>query len=232
MNRIVALDTSTWWGGVALLEGRDRETIPDTVAEAGLHVSDSHAAHLLRLLDALLSEAGWTRSTVDAFAATRGPGSFTGIRVGLGTLRGLGLASGRPCLGVGTLWAMAEAFGPTDSERVPLLDAGRGEVYGARYDAASVPPLELVPPWVGAPALALAAGGQDAVFFGTGARALHDAGSERAGFEGRLGRSPTGIAAAAGRLAWLRIARGAGDGDGLAPLYLRPPDAEVKADRS
>ena len=140
MIRAVGLDTTTWWGGVALVAGSDDGA--QTVAEAGVRVDDSHAAHLLRLLDALMVEAGWARTSVDLYAATHGPGSFTGIRIGLGTVRGLALAAGRAALGVGTLEAMAEAHGPDSRDRVPVLDAGRGEVYAARYDATGSPPEE------------------------------------------------------------------------------------------
>ncbi len=225
MSRVVALDTSCWWGGVALLEGTPKEPC-QLIAEAGLLVSDSHAAHVLALLEALLAEAGWARSDVDAYAATRGPGSFTGIRVGLGTIRGLGIAASRPCIGIGTLEALAEAFGPAAGERVPLVAAGRGEFYGARYDASSSPPAEIVGPWLGPPERALAEGGGEPVVFGPGAEAAAPALRSR-GWSGRTWRTPTSVAAGAGRLAILRLAGGARDGDGLSPLYLRPPDAEL-----
>src|SRR4029434_7644068 len=104
------------------------------VAEIGLWVEDSHASRILPLVEAVLALASWPRTSLDAYAAVRGPGSFTGLRVALGVMRGLALATARPCLGVGTLDAMADAHGPAAVDRVPLLDAGRGEVYGARFD--------------------------------------------------------------------------------------------------
>jgi tRNA threonylcarbamoyladenosine biosynthesis protein TsaB len=230
VTRLVALDTSTWWGGVALVEGADRPSETRTVAEAGLLVSDSHAVHLLPLLERLLAEAGWAALSVDAYAATRGPGSFTGIRVGLGTVRGLGLAGGRPTLGVSTLEAMAEAYGPAEADRVPLLPAGRGEVFGARYDPGSSPPVERIAPWLGPLSRALEGGapGTAPVVFGAGADPETLAAS---GFRGVVRRAPASVAAAAGRIALVRLAAGAPDGDGLAPAYLRPPDAELKGAR-
>ncbi len=226
MIRIVGIDVSTWRCGVALLELSHAGGVCVPMAEAGLLVRDSHAAHLLVLLDRILAEASWPSSTVDAYSATRGPGAFTGIRVGLGTIRGLGLASGRPCIGVGTLHAMAEAFGPSDRDRIPLVDAGRGDVYGGRYDGLSSPPLERVAPWVGPPERALREAPGDFVVFGSGAHVL--AGCLRnAGLGGTLGASPTGVAAAAACIAasWLRS--GVADGKDLAPLYVRPADAEA-----
>jgi tRNA threonylcarbamoyladenosine biosynthesis protein TsaB len=225
VSRVVAIDTSTWWGGVALVEGEDA-TGAAVVAECGMRVDDSHALHVLSLLDRLLAEVGWAKSSVDAYAATRGPGSFTGIRIGLGTVRGLGVASGRPCLGVVSLAALAEAFGPAEADRSPLLDAGRGEVYGARYDAASSPPLERVAPWLGPVAKVLDAGGPQVVL-GPGAERYRA--TLAPALEGRFGRSPRTIAAATGRLALARLAEAPSEDHGMSPLYLRPPDAELHA---
>lgn len=230
MIRAVAMDASTWWGGVALVESLDGATERRTVAEAGLLVTDSHSVHLLRLLDFLLAETSWPKSSLDVFAATRGPGSFTGLRVGLGTVRGLGLASGRPCLGVGTLEAMAEALGPSERDRAPLLDAARGEVYGARYDPSTSPPREAVAPWIGPPERALAGSEVAPVLFGSGAE-LHRDRLRAAGFDGPLAATPGSVAAAAGWIATVRLRAGVPDEDGLSPLYLRPPDAQARAGR-
>ncbi len=226
MTRLAALDTSGVWGGVALLEG-----VPGgesrLIAEAGLLLTDSHAAHVLALLEALLAEAGWLRSDPDGYAAARGPGFFTGIRVALGTVRGLGLASSRPCLGIGTLDAMAEAFGPAAGERVPVLPAGRGEFFGARFDPVSSPPVTVVEPWLGPPSRILEGGRGEPVVFGPGAESAVAALGGSVGWRGIARRAPTSVAAAAGRLALARLAAGAPDGEGLSPLYLRLPDAEL-----
>lgn len=222
--RLLAIDTSTWWGSAALLESEGGTTT--TVAEIGTLVGDSHAARSLPAVEALLAVAGWSKTTLDAFAAVRGPGSFTGIRVGLGLARGLGLAAGRPCVGVTTLEAMAEAWGPADADRIPLIDAGRGETYGARYDPRESPPRQLVTPWVGDPARAVEGAGV-VVVFGIGLDG-HAARLREAGYSGAIGRAPGGIAAAAGRIAATRLVTAPpGDLD-FTPLYVRPSDAEIK----
>jgi tRNA threonylcarbamoyladenosine biosynthesis protein TsaB len=84
-------------------------------------------------VDWALARAGWAKTDLAGFVATRGPGSFTGIRIGLGTIRGLALAAARPCAGVSVLEALAEAHGPGRGDRVALIGAGRGEVYGQRF---------------------------------------------------------------------------------------------------
>jgi tRNA threonylcarbamoyladenosine biosynthesis protein TsaB len=222
--RLLAIDASTWWGGAALLEVH--EGGPRLVAEIGVHVEDSHAARLLPLVEGLLATAAWPRTSLDAYAAVRGPGSFTGIRVALGLMSGFALAAARPCVGVGTLHAMAEAHGPAAADRVPLLDAGRGEVYGARFDAGGSPPGDLRPVWVGDPALAVERG-VDVVVFGNGAL-VHEARLREAGYGGPIGRALTSVAAAAGRIALAKLLAGPVAPSEFAPLYVRPADAEVR----
>jgi tRNA threonylcarbamoyladenosine biosynthesis protein TsaB len=225
--RLLAVDTSTWWGGAALLERANDGSIR-VVAECGVWVEDSHAARLLPAIEALLALAGWEKGALTAYAATRGPGSFTGIRVGLGLLTGLALATGRPCAGISTLEAMAEAHGPENRERIPLMDAGRGEVYGARFDPASSPPRETRVPWVGDPAAALAGlSPEGVVIFGAGATA-HAARLREAGYAGAIGGTPSSVAAAAGRIACEWLAAAGAPQIGLSPLYVRPADAEIK----
>lgn len=221
--RVVAIDTSTRWCGAALLETTPGGTVA-VVCEGGVRAHDSHTVRLLPLIDALLATSGWERGTVDAWAATRGPGSFTGLRIGLGTVRGLAAASGRPCAGVGTLPALAHALGPCEAPRVPVLDAGRGEVYAARYDAGSFPPVELDPPWVGPPGSLPDAFPGPAVLFGPGAGRLADVDLPEGA---RQARSPRSIAAAAGTLV-LEMAADLADGPHeMAPIYVRSPDAVV-----
>lgn len=220
--RLAAIDTSTRWCGVALIDGSSPGIETAVVAEVGAVAVPSHGAMVLPLLESALAVVGWERDTIDVYAATRGPGSFTGLRIGLGTARGLALASGHPCIGVGTLDAFAEAYGPAPVDRVPVLDAGRGEVYAARFDPFSSPPRLLDPPWVGPLDLLLGRIAAPVVLFGAGVErrttAVLAPGQT-------VARAPRGVAAAAGRLAFVARRDGAGDGSGMSPLYVRPPDA-------
>ena len=117
MKRVLALDTSTWWGGLALVSRESAAEPPRVIAEFGATIHGSHAGHLLPRAEWLLSLAGWSKQDPDAYVATRGPGSFTGIRVGLGTIQGLAVASGRPCVGIDTLQATRSRVASLNSRR-------------------------------------------------------------------------------------------------------------------
>ena len=228
--RILAIDTSTWWGGLALVE---RPEPAGVTAELGVQVGQTHASVLMSAIERLLELAGWSRSSLDGYVATRGPGSFTGLRVGLGTIMGLGLATDRPCAGVSTLDAIAEAHGPSVAERLVLIGAGRGELFGARFDACSSPPRAIDGPWVhspesiatrtaaGPPAIAVPAPGTEAL--------LYEAGFPEVGIP--ISSPPRSVAAAAGRLALASGVLGESSAESLSPLYLRPPDAVLKPSR-
>ena len=227
IRRVACLDLSTKWGGVALVEQGAPATDPVVVAEIGAFVRDSHAALVLSWLERLLTDAGWSRSTLDGFVATRGPGSFTGVRVGLGTIRGLAIASGRPCAAVPTLEAMVQAHGSAGLERIAVLGAGRGEIFAERFDGSSSPPRSLGPAWLGGPS------SLDARTVGPGllipARG-HELVARLLAAEWGHACAPAvrGVAAAAG---WLALVGGAfARGSDLAPLYLRPPVVEHPRD--
>ena len=228
MKRLLSIDTSTSWGGVALVEQEASGHPPTVVAEIGVRVGGSHAEHLLESIGRLLADSGWSKNDLEAFVATRGPGSFTGIRVGLGTLRGLGLATGRPCFGVTTFEALAEAGGPAACERVALIAAGRGELYGMRFDAEGSPPVEREPPWV--------AGERDVFqrFAGQDVRLIPAPGTRLelpSAARAQLARPPRGLAAAAGTIVALRHPIFRSPAPPLAPVYVRPPDVRLERRR-
>ena len=121
---ILAADTSLPLLSVALL--RD----DDLLAAAALEGKGSRNEKLLPAIDWLLGESGIDRHDVDLFAVTRGPGSFTGVRIGLATMQGLALALGKPVCAMSTHEAIAPATG-----RVAIVDdAGRGEFYVSEFE--------------------------------------------------------------------------------------------------
>jgi tRNA threonylcarbamoyladenosine biosynthesis protein TsaB len=127
MLKILAADTSTMSGSVALLEG------PEVVAEWTLRSSRTHNRRLLATIDRLLQEAGWDLEQLDAMAVTAGPGSFTGVRIGLSTVKSLAWSTGKRFLSIPTLDVLAAPLGIASHSVCALLDAKKHEVYCALY---------------------------------------------------------------------------------------------------
>ncbi len=125
--RILAIDTTSNFGSLALHEDGE------TVEEVPLHSPDGFSQILYGQLESLLHRHDWPLASVDVFAAAAGPGSFTGVRVGLTAVKGLADAMGRGAVAVSNLQALAE-FGVSDARGV-VMDARRGEIYAALYDA-------------------------------------------------------------------------------------------------
>jgi tRNA threonylcarbamoyladenosine biosynthesis protein TsaB len=126
--RILALDTTTRAGSCAL--ARDGAVLHEVASDPHL----SHAEHLPADLIRLLEAAQTGLEAIDVFAVAIGPGSFTGLRVGIATMQGLAFATGKPLIGVSTLDALASLTRPEDAHLVATwVGAWRGEVYAALY---------------------------------------------------------------------------------------------------
>lgn len=105
------------------------------VAEYTMNNQKTHSQTLLPMLDEIVRAAGIDISSVDAIAISRGPGSFTGLRIGSATAKGLGLALDKPLVEVPTLDALAyNLYGTGDALVVPIMDARRQEVYSGIYE--------------------------------------------------------------------------------------------------
>jgi len=123
---VLALDTSSEFGSLAIRSnGR-------TISEIALHSPEGFAHRIFAAIENLLSQAAVGLKDIDCFAASSGPGSFTGIRVGLAVVKGLAEATGKPVVGVSNLQALS-SFGNSPLRAV-VLDARRGHVYAAVYD--------------------------------------------------------------------------------------------------
>ena len=134
---ILGVDTSLPILSVALL--RDSNLIGAVAAEG----KDSRNEKLLPAIDWVLSESGIDRREIDLFAVTRGPGSFTGVRIGLATVQGMALALGKPVCAMSTHEAIAPAMG----RWAVIDDAGRGELYVSVFEDGS----EIEPPRLARP---------------------------------------------------------------------------------
>jgi len=127
--RILGIESSSRRGSVALLEG-DR-----LIASLEHEEPNAHAERLLPLLERLLADAGWPKSSLDRLGVGVGPGSFTGLRAGIALVEGLSVGLDRPLWGVGSLLAMARgALAEHPGPCCALLDARRSELFAAVYD--------------------------------------------------------------------------------------------------
>lgn len=218
--RALAVDTTTPRGSVAVVEG------DDVAAELRLRSEVGHSDRLLPAVDFLLRGLGLSPADIEGYAVATGPGSFTGLRVGISTVQGLALASGRPCLGVPALDALAWRLRGTAAHLVAMMDAYRGEVFGAVYDAQAALKGERL---VLAPEAFLACVPEEAAFLGDGALRYRDlilAARPRAAFPERS----LFLAGTIGRMAVPRLVAGeGGPPDALRPFYLRPVDIRKAA---
>jgi tRNA threonylcarbamoyladenosine biosynthesis protein TsaB len=215
--RILAIDTTTGFGSLALVSG------DAVIWETPMESSQGFGQILFDRIALLFDSAGWKLGEIDCFAAAAGPGSFTGVRVGLAAVKGLAEALGRPVVGVSNLEAIA--WHGTAPLRAAVADARRGQIYGAVYDSKLNPvapeTVMAFPEWLAAlPAGEMQLISTDAAFGG----ALAGTRFERDG----LRQAPRALAGAIGRIAEERLRAGrAADPAALDASYVRRSDAEL-----
>lgn len=223
---ILAIDTSGPVCGVAVYgDGRVRY-------EAAAVNRLTHSANLMPMIDEAFLRSGLSLPQMDLLACVVGPGSFTGVRIGVSTVKGLAHGAGKPCLAVDALEALAAGLSGNPALLCPIQDARAGQVYGAAFHT-GWPPVRCLE----AEAVALdtyleqtvhlAAEGQALYFLGDGVLAYRDAIASRLGTRAQF---------APAHLAFLRPAavavlaeahrKEAVDYLTLQPRYLRAPQAE------
>jgi len=126
--RILAIETATMLGGVALLDDS-----AGLIAEIRLNVKSTHSERLMTGTEHVLKQSGLAISDIDCFALSIGPGSFTGLRIGLSTVKGFSYATGNPVVSVPTLEALAYNFPYCTYPVCTMLDARKNEVYAALF---------------------------------------------------------------------------------------------------
>jgi tRNA threonylcarbamoyladenosine biosynthesis protein TsaB len=124
---ILAIDTATNCGGAAL--SLDREVIGLVISKVSLRYSET----ILDMVDFLLVQHRIDLAKIDCFAVATGPGSFTGVRIGLTTVKSFCQALDKPVVGISSLEALAHRFGQSGSPIAPMMDAGRQQIYGAFF---------------------------------------------------------------------------------------------------
>src|SRR2546426_1215315 len=123
---ILAIETATRAGSLALSRGAE------ILSSAEGNAAESHSISLLEAVEDILQQVGVKLNDIDLFAAASGPGSFTGLRIGLATTKAFAVCTGRKCVGVSTLAAIAHAAGESE-HTIALLPAGRGELFAQLF---------------------------------------------------------------------------------------------------
>ena len=235
---VLALDTTTRDGSVALVD--EHRVIEERRGDA----ARSHAERLPGELIALAEARGLSVSAIGLFAVAAGPGSFTGLRIGIATVQGLALTTGGKIVAVSALEALAQSAGRAPGTFVAAwIDARRHDVYAALYRVVDAPPfsperlVEVEGPVVGDPAATLARWGShlreaSVTFVGDGAALYADAIAEHRSMGWEVLSETPVVAGAIGRMAVVRAQRGdAIHPAAVHPLYVRRPDAEVERER-
>lgn len=221
---ILGIETSTKTGSVAVMSEQG------VIAQYSLNIEVTHSERLMSTVDRVLKDTGLTMQQFDGFAVAIGPGSFTGLRIGLATVKGLALATGKPIAPVPTLQALARNIPLAAHPICPMLDARKNEVYAALFTFDGSTLTQTMPETV-VPLAQLAAFIADRTVFTGEASHLY-----RTELEGLLGDRalfaplssilPSAAIVAEVGLKMIRNGRHS-DPDSLTPLYIRRPEAEV-----
>lgn len=222
--KLLTIQTATPAGSVALTIG-DR-----LLGERFLDARQPHGSWLITAIDQLLQAAGLTVADVDGFGATVGPGSFTGLRVGLATVKGLALATGKSIAGVSTLQTLALQAPHAAVPICVLLDARKQEVYAGLFTWAEGLPRPVGVERVLPPETLLGELSGTTLFLGDGARVYRSLITRRLGSRALF--LPAVFDPPRAAHASLLVARVFADGGELAPsllnpVYIRPSEAEL-----
>ena len=223
---ILMIDTSGPACGVAVM--RDGQMI----CELQLTSGKTHSQRVMPMVDQALAMCEMGIGDIDLFGAVVGPGSFTGVRIGVSSVKALAHAANKPCIGVDALEALAANVIGFDGVICPILDARAQQVYGAMFES-GMPPKRLMEDEVEKLTLFLdriEATGRDALFLGDGMAAFEAPIRERLGDKARfVPAQHAGLrAASACALAheYAKDENNLKDCMTLLPLYLRAPQAE------
>lgn len=222
--KILALDSASTSGSVALVEGAR------LVAESLLNVPATHSERLLEQIEQVLAAAGLELAELDLIAVVRGPGSFTGLRTGLATAKGLAQAASLPLVGVSSLQQLAMNLPLTDLPVCAFLDARKKEVYTSLFHWRDGLPVAVCEEQVLPPRKALEQLETEVIMVGDAVSLYRDLIDEvlgaRAFFPAACHHVPRASAAAFLARAEFRCG-GNFSAAQLTPTYIRPSDAEL-----
>ncbi len=231
--KILAVETTSPVLGAAIWEeGR-------ILGEYSLHSTKTHSQNLLPVIDSLLGACGLSLADMDLFAVDVGPGSFTGVRIGIATVKGFAFASGTPVVGCNSLETLAMNLVSAEHALLcPIVDARSGACYAALYRAKQGELEELIPPCAEQIESflehSLSAYPEPILFLGDGIFAYRAIVEQSRGSAAHFadGAAADFRAASLCALAQIKARRGAAaDAEALTPIYLRKPQAQRELER-
>ena len=235
---ILSFNTATLGGSVCLVRGEE------VLASIFGDPSVSHSSSLLSDITRTLEVGGVSLAEVELLAAAAGPGSFTGLRIGVASIKALAITLRRPCFGISTLHAVAHSAGPSKAT-VAVLPAGRGEVFAQLFSVspdgivkerdvpAHLPPRAMMEKYGHIPTLKWAGEGaqvhQEIIKEYAASKAIRFAESPRTTAGWILETGKENLARDIAALAWQRFQTGQLESPALLQaIYVRPSDAELK----
>ena len=222
--KILAVDTATKSCSVAILEDGSLSAELTTLKD------QTHSKHLMELIHKGFEISGFSAGELDGLAVTIGPGSFTGLRIGVSTIKGLAHALDKPVVGISSLDVLAWQCADRSYLICPLLDARKGEVYSATYRYDDDTLTQKSPEIAGAPEAVVQKIKEPCVFIGSGAQLYHENISTILGDRAHFAPESQNIIRASS-VAFLSIERfeihDTDEIDDLVPHYIRKSDAEL-----
>lgn len=226
--KILAVDTATISCSAAVIDG------DGLLAELTVVNDQTHSKHLLKIIDTVIGMAGLKVGQLDGFAVSIGPGSFTGLRIGISTIKGLAFSLNKPVVGVSSLEALAFQCQQYPYLICPVLDARKQEVYYCRYRSKNGELVKESSERVAPPGDALRGIREPCLFTGDGARLYQALIAAELGEMAHFVPGSRHIIRASA-VAWLSLSRfkrrETDDVQRLVPHYIRKSDAELKIGR-
>ncbi len=219
MMKILALDTSALTATAAILDG------DSIVCEESVTTKLTHSQTIMPMVDELLCKASLDINDIDLFACSVGPGSFTGLRIGIGTIKGLAYGCGKKVCAVSTLEALAHNIAFSDYLIAPIMDARREQVYTALYKVQYGKIICVEEPRAISVEELCASLNEKTVFVGDGVKAYKDKICDLMG-ENALFAPPQHMLQRASCVAFAALTKEGIDVSELCAVYLRKPQAE------
>ncbi|MEE8328945.1 MAG: tRNA (adenosine(37)-N6)-threonylcarbamoyltransferase complex dimerization subunit type 1 TsaB [Thermodesulfovibrionia bacterium] len=223
--KVLALETATTAGSIAIVSANE-----GLIGEVKINVKIAHAERLMKSIDWVLNASSTSINKIDAFAISIGPGSFTGLRIGLSTAKGYSYATSKPLVPVPTLDAFARMLPFCSHLICPMLDARKNEVYTGLYRWEQGICRKIIPETAAIPQDFLKEIKEPTVFMGEGAKIykkiIMDTLRNNASFAPASNMSPS--ASSVAEIAIEKLKEGiSSDPVSLTPLYIRKSEAEI-----